>query len=89
MTFDKRISIGNLVTIASMVGIAAAQWGAFQKTITDIERRISEHESQLSELRKDSRVGEALQRVAVIENNVMWIRSDVSEIKAQFKKGAQ
>ncbi len=89
MQFDRRISVGNIATIASMVAIAAAQWGAFQKTVTDIERRITEHDSILSEMRKDSRVGEAQARIAVIENNVLWIRSDVADIKAQLKKGAE
>ncbi len=90
MSFDKRISIGNIVTIVSMLLIAGAQWGAWSRAMTDVEKRLEAVEATQSEYRRDTRVVEALQRVAVIENNVIWIRSDVTEIKQQLnKKGAQ
>jgi hypothetical protein len=89
MAFDKRISIGNLATIITMIVLAAAQWGAFESTIGAIEKRLSDVEALQVEFRKDTRVVEALNRIAVIENNVLWIRSDTADIKAQLKKGAQ
>ncbi len=90
MSFDKRISIGNIVTIAAMLAGFGVQWGAYAKAQQAIERRLEAVENAQAEYRRDTRVVEALQRVAVIENNVIWIRSDVTEIKQQLnKKGAE
>ena len=89
MTFDKRFSVGNIATIVVLIAGGSVQYGQFQKTILDIERRLEVHTAELSELRKDNRVGEALQRVAVMENNLNWIRADIGEIKTAIKKGAE
>lgn len=88
--FDRRISLGNWLTIGSMLLGFGAQWGAFQSAIGDIDRRLAVVEAGHAELRKDTRVVDALNRIAVIENNVLWIRSDVADIKAKLdKRGAQ
>ncbi len=97
MSFDKRISLGNILTIVGLIVAIVAQttthskqWGAYLKQQEAMEKRLEAVEAAQAEYRRDTRVVEALQRVAVIENNVIWIRSDVTEIKQQLnKKGAE
>lgn len=85
MKFEKSFSMGNVVTLIVFVAGLAAQWGGYQFMVQEQDRRIAAVEAGLNEIKKDGRVVEALQRVAVIENNVIWIRADVADIKKTLK----
>lgn len=78
----------NLWTVATFLVVAGVNYGLTKAELLAISRQVQQNQSDILDMRKDSRVTEALQRVAIIENNVVWIRADVAEIKKAVK-GAQ
>lgn len=75
----------NLWTVATFLVVAGINYGLTKAELVAIQRQVQQNQQDILDMRKDNRVVEALQRIAIIENNVVWIRSDVSEIKKAVK----
>lgn len=74
LRFDKTVSLGHVLTAASMLTGIAVAYTTYMVTITDHERRIELLEKQLS--------------VTIQQMNTMWsIKQDVAVIKDRLERG--
>lgn len=53
MTFDKKINVGNLVSLVAVIGTAFAAWIAVQNKLTAQDVKVSHLEEQRKDDRKD------------------------------------